>query len=291
MFALHNVTSLKLVLAAVLCTLSTLTYASGQLVWLLGLASLLHQCLVIKNRPMIYPVVWLVLAIVFLLVWRVGFPQFPYFSSEVTSQVLLWAPEFLVDMSPLPVLERYGRFFPAILGSAFSDSSTLAAAVVGLFMLGVLLYITVRFFRHEDIRLVLCCWFAVATAAAVTADRARALTPDYILDSRYSFVSVMFLCTLTLLVQLRLKVFRLSSISIIVLLAGVYWAWAFHHFETPLQKLLNGRHSDFNRGLFLVYGKSGNEPAAIVQEAISMGIYTSPCRPFPKCESPLSREE
>ncbi len=52
LFTLHKVTLPKFVLAAVLCTLATFTYASGQIVWLLGLASLLHQCLVTRRRSL-----------------------------------------------------------------------------------------------------------------------------------------------------------------------------------------------------------------------------------------------
>ncbi|MCB1688058.1 MAG: hypothetical protein KDI33_06215 [Halioglobus sp.] len=287
LFVLHKVTPLKLALAAVFCVLSTLTFAAGQIVWLMGLASLLHQSVVIRNRPMVYPAVWFLLAIVTLLLWRIGAPQISaYYSDLKSAEVVLFFPDVLFDMSPGVVLERYGSWFLVILGSAIVDSSTPAAATFGLCMLAVLLYVTIRFFKHEDIRLVLCCWFIVATAAAVTLGRARTLVPDYILDSRYTFLSVMLLCTLTLLLQLRVKVFRSYALPVIVLLACLNWAWTFYHFVAPLEHDLKVRYNQFNANIFLVFARPVEESNAIVQEAIAMGIYIPPCKPLPHCENP-----
>ena len=58
LFALHKVTPAKFALAAVLCTLSSFTYAAGQIVWALGFASLVHQWFVTGRRPFLYPATW-----------------------------------------------------------------------------------------------------------------------------------------------------------------------------------------------------------------------------------------
>ncbi|MBK6737352.1 MAG: hypothetical protein IPG64_05255 [Haliea sp.] len=117
LFALHKFTFLKFVVAAVLCSLATFTLASGQIVWLLGLASLLHQCLVTGRRSLMYPAIWLLLAITMLVLWRVGFvPVSTEIPSELTrEQVLLVFPNLLIEPSPLQLLTRY-TFFPGYLG-------------------------------------------------------------------------------------------------------------------------------------------------------------------------------
>jgi hypothetical protein len=289
LFALHKVSLLKFVLATVLCSLATFTFAAGQIVWLLGFVSLLHQCFVTGRRPFIYPVMWLLLAIAVLMVWRVGFFVF---SSDIPPGQSTWMfPDLLIDPPLHQALARYAAWFLVILGSTFTDSSTLGAGAVGLVMLAVLSFVTVRFYKHEDVRLVLCCWFVVASAAAVSVGRAMLAAPEYILEERYSFFSVMLVCTLALLVQVRFKVFRTSAVYLVVLLAGMYWVWTYRHFETPLQDMLNERYSEFNEERFPVFGKLTAQSAAIVRKAIAAGIYNPPCRPFPVCQTPPTREE
>ncbi len=288
LFTMHNVTLLKFALAAVLCSLATFTFAAGQIVWLLGLASLLHQSLVIRRRSVLYPVIWFLLAVAMLMLWRLSFVAL---STEIPSDdlarelVLLAFPNLLIDPSPLQMLTRYASFFLVILGSLFTDSSTLGAGVVGFILLGVLSFVTIKFYKHDDIRLVLCCWFVIATAAAVTMGRAMVVAPDYILKERYSFLSAILLSTLALQVQVRFKVFRSPMVYLVVLLAVIYWAWTYRHFEEPMQDTLSGRYDDFNHERFTVFGKPAKESAAIVNQAIAAGIYNPPCRPYPVCET------
>ena len=152
-------------------------------------------------------------------------------------------------------------------------------------MAAILSFLTVKFYRLEDTRLVLCCWFVVASAAAVTVGRAKMAAPDYVLDTRYSFLSIMFLITLLLLAQMRLARLRSPAVLLLtVALSGAYWSWAHSDFERPLQNLVDKRYSHFNSGRFLVFGKP--KARGIVREAVSEGIYNPPCRPFPMCESP-----
>jgi hypothetical protein len=287
LFALHKVNFPKFLLAVVLCTLCTYTYASGQVVWLLGAASLLHQSLFAERKPFLYIVAWLLTAAGMLALWRVGFvdlhSQAPVNVSPESVRAVL--PDALLDASWHQILIRYVSFFLVILGSAFTASSALLAGSIGLIMAAILSFLTVKFYRLEDTRLVLCCWFVVASAAAVTVGRAMMAAPNYVLDSRYSFLSIMFLITLLLLAQMRLARLRSPAVLLLtVALSGAYWSWAHSDFERPLQNLVDKRYSHFNSGRFLVFGKP--KARGIVREAMSEGIYNPPCRPFPMCESP-----
>jgi hypothetical protein len=281
LFTLHNVTWPRFVLAAVFCILATFTFASGQVVWLLGLASLLHQYRVTRRRSLGWSAVWLLLALLVLIVWRIGFGDAPE-TIPITSM-----PDQLVDPpAPLPqVLARYAAWFLVTLGCAFIDSSTLWAGVVGLGMVAVLSFITLRFYQQDDLRLVLCGWFVVANAAAVSVGRAMLLTPEYILHERYSFFSVLLTCILALLIQPRLTAIRAPVAYLLVLLAGVYWAWTYRHFQAPLQEIQNVRYSEFNSGRYWIVGLPLDESTGIVEHAIAQGIYIPPCRPFPACET------
>ncbi len=291
LFALHKVTVPKFVLAAVWCSLASFTYASGQVVWLLGLASLLHQWLVTGRKSFLYPLLWLLVAVAMLMVWRIGF--IGHVQDIPSAQILSAWPSQLIDPPPRldQALARYASWLLVILGCAFIDSSTLGAGVFGFVMLALLSFITIRFYKHEDIRLALCCWFVVASAAAVSMGRALMLSSDYVLQQRYNFFSVVLLCTLALLVLVRFAVFRTSAVYLVVLLAGIYWAWAWRHFEAPLQETMNYRYSDFNEGRYWVVSKTPSESDAIVRESIAAGIYNPPCRPFPMCETPTMPKE
>ena len=284
LFALHKVNFPKFLLALVLCTLCMYTYASGQVVWLLGAASLLHQCLFAERKPFIYIVVWLLAAVGMLVLWHTGFID-P--SSQVPAQAIQnMFPDNLVGASRYQVLMRYFSFFLVILGSAFTTSSTLVAGSIGLAMAASLSFLTVKFYRLEDMRLVFCCWFVVASAAAVTLGRGKYLAPDYVLETRYSFLSVMLLITLIMLAQVRLARFRSPAILLLaVALSGAYWSWAHSHFESPFQELVNKRYSEFNSEKFPVFSKPSGQSARVVREAVSAGIYNPPCRPFPMCEN------
>jgi hypothetical protein len=293
LFALHKVSVPKFVLAAVLCSLASFTYAAGQIVWALGLASLLHQSLVVRKKSFLYPTMWVLVTVAMLMIWRVGFiaGSLPEVTAANAVQIHKFFPGVLIDPTPQQFLARYAAWFLVILGSAFTDSSMLGAGLAGIFMLTVLLFVSFRFYKSEDIRLVLCCWYSVAAAAAVTVGRAMLQTPDYILDSRYSFLSVMLLTTLALLVQVRFKVFKSSAVYILVVLAGTYSFWTYRHFERPLQDFMSKRYNAFNSDRYLVFGKPASESSAIVREAISTGMYNPPCRPFPECESSSKLDE
>ena len=292
-FLLHRVTLPRFLLAAVFCTLSSLTLSSGQIVWLLGLASLVHQCLVSGHRSLMWPAIWLLVATVILTLWYGDFTQGVYMitseliannvdSSPVTGGEVLFPA--MVDPSITQILEQYATFFLVILGSAPIYFSTLGAGIAGLVILLVLLFVTLKFYKHDDIRLALYCWFLVAFAAAVTVGRALLTTPEYVLNQRYSFISALLVCTWVLLLQVRFALVRTPAVLLVLLLAVTYWSWSNFHFEPQFQNHMNQRHSTFNNGHFPVVLMPVGESDVIVNKAISEGIYNPPCRPFPECE-------
>ena len=292
-FTLHKVSGPKFLLAAVFCTLSSLTMASGQIVWLLGLVSLLHQCLVSGHRSLIWPAMWLLVATVILTLWYGDFTQGHFMvtseliannvdSSPVTAGEIM--SRAMVDPSITQILKQYATFFLVILGSAPIYFSTLGAGAAGLVILLVLLFVTLKSYKHDDIRLALYCWFLVVFAAAVTVGRALLTTPEYVLNQRYSFISALLVCTLALLLQVRFALVRTPAVLLVLLLAVTYWSWSNFHFEPLFQNHMNQRHSIFNSGHFPVVLMPVGESDVIVNKAISDGIYNPPCRPFPECE-------
>ena len=292
-FTLHKVSGPRFLLAAVFCTLSSLTLASGHIVWLLGLVSLLHQCLVSGHRSLMWPAMWLLVATVVLTLWYGDFTQGIYMiTSELIADNVDSPPvtagdvplRAIVDPSITQILEQYATFFLVILGSAPIYISTLGAGAAGLVILLVLLFVTLKSYKHDDIRLALYCWFLVAFAAAVTVGRALLTTPEYVLNQRYSFISALLVCTLVLLLQVRFSLVRTPAVLLVLLLAVTYWSWSNFHFEPLFQNHMNQRHSQFNNGHFPVVLMPVGESDRIVDKAISDGIYNPPCRPFPECE-------
>lgn len=285
-FALHKVTPAKFVIAALLCTLASFTFAAGQVVWLLGLAMLLHQWFVGKETTIRYAALWLLISIAMLLVWRISFEALPSMDTSQHSEEVLkrFFPNLLIDPSLQEVVVRFASFFFVILGSAFFDTSALLAGCTGVAMLGVLSYVSLRDIKHTDHRLAMCCWFVVASAAAITVGRASVVSPDYVLTTRYSFLSVLLATSLAVLVQTRVGFFKSRAVYASALLACVYCLWSYQNFAAPLEEALNKRYARFNKGHFIVFGYSGTESGKVVKEAIARGIYKPPCRPFPECE-------
>ena len=292
-FTLHKVSGPRFLLAAVFCTLSSLALASGHIVWLMGLVSLLHQCLVSGHRSLMWPAMWLLVATVILTLWYGDFTQGIYtITSELIANSVNSPPVTaggvlsgaIVNPTITQILEQYATFFLVILGSAPIYFSTLGAGAAGLVILLVLLFVTLKFYKHDDIRLALYCWFLVAFAAAATVGRALLTTPEYVLTQRYSFISALLVCTLALLMQVRFALVRTPAVLLVLLLAVTYWSWSNFHFKPLFQDHMNQRHSIFNNGHFPVVLTPVGESDVIVNRAISDGIYNPPCRPFPECE-------
>ena len=107
-----------------------------------------------------------------LLVWRIGFTaETPELSAEALAQLAKSHPRLLVDATVSELLARYASFFMVILDGAITATNAYLAVCFGSIMLGLLCFVTFRYYREADVRLILCCWFAVATLAAVALGR------------------------------------------------------------------------------------------------------------------------
>ena len=277
LIVLHKVTPPKFVLAVLLGTLASYTFAAGVIVWILGLTSLVHQSVVTRRIGYLYPAGWLILTVGILMLWRVGFSGVP------ADKILAILPDTLIEAPFHDQLLRYVSYLFVIMGSAFTDTSTFFAGAIGVAAFTILITISIRCYREDDIRLVLCCWFVVGSVAAVTAGRALWMTPDLILTSRYTLMSVFLIITLILLLQKKSLLLKTSVIYLLVPLAGIYWAWANHHFEESIDSSLRWRYLNYNNDIYLVLDRPLGESNEIVERAISLGIYKPPCKPFPQC--------
>ena len=155
------------------------------------------------------------------------------------------------------------------------------SGVCGLALIVALVFLTFRCYRDNDIRLLLCCWFAVATLAAATLGRVGYIMPGDILNQRYNFFSAMLVCPLTLLVLMKFEVFKTYAVYLVVVLALVYSMIAWRN-SGLLSQSQDSLHRNFNNGFYPVVWRP--QAQAIVTEAISLGIYKPPCRPFPHCQ-------
>jgi hypothetical protein len=167
----------------------------------------------------------------------------------------------------------------------------VGAGAVGLVILAMLVFVTLKFYKHNDMRLALYCWFLVAFAAAVTIGRSWFMLPDYVLMSRYSFISTLLVCSLALLLQVRFKLVRTPAVLLVLLLAVTYWGSINLHFGGWVHQYMGGRHVQFNNGRFPVILRPAGESDGIVNKAILEGIYKPPCRPLPECRRSSLRGE
>ncbi|MFT4823411.1 MAG: hypothetical protein ACJAUG_000083 [Halioglobus sp.] len=251
--------------AVLLAILSSLTLASGQMVWLVGLASLAQQSLIRRSLPSAYLLWWLLLTIAVLILWRAG----------------------LDDRIPLTTL--LGNFFNApghyllytltLLGCAVSESSVAAAASVGGAMLVILSACTVIRWREADLRLEMCCWFIVLSVMTMVLGRGFA-SVDYGLSSRYSFPSVLLLSSIWVLLSLRLRIHRWPALLPAIVLALVYNVHSFTVYSLALQPYMERRVEDFNKGRYRAWSYPVAQSNRIVTDAIELGIYTPPLRPL-----------
>lgn len=287
LFALHRVTPTRFVIGALFCMLASLTLAAAQTVWLFGLVSLAHQSLFNEKRSWRYPVAWALTAVIGLAVWHHGFVGIEQddWSNQNPEDLMAAFPGLLIDPTFSELVARCGSFFLVMLGSAFTDQSTYLAGTAGALLLGLLIYISLVGMFRDDQRLTLCCWYIVASAAAVTYGRSLIGSAVYILDSRYSFISVIFVSCVAMLTLLHFKRLQGRPALVITLLCSVYSFWVFQHFQAPLDALLQKRHAAFNKGHYEVFGWPMGQSNAVVERAVELGIYNPPCRPQPQCET------
>lgn len=265
---LYRVNRTRLVLGMAFAFLATYSLASGQLIWFIGLVLLIQQRAMTGRVPSGYIVSWCVAALATLWLWR-----FELDTPNSINQLL----QLLFD-TPL----HHAQYFLALLGSAMSDSSVIAAAMSGAGMLLVLLLVSIRRMSQEDLRLELMCWYVVFSVLVVTLGRAPYTNLEYALASRYAFPSVLMLASLWTLAATRFVYKRPMMLGLGVILALAYCITSYMHFAEPLQKYTEKRVQRFNRGHYWIFGTPAQVSNGIVADAIEAGVYEPPARPHPR---------
>ena len=267
LYCLHKVNGIRLTLAILFATLSTFSLASGQLIWLVGFASLLHQCLLLRRTSLWYLSVWLLTAAAVLVAWRIGLE-----TPNTVSGVL----EYFFS-TPL----KHIGYYLVLLGSAVSEQNVIPAGLSGVLLLLLLVLSSLRNYRQEDLRLELCAWFAALSVAAMVLGRAPYSPVEYALSSRYSFPSVLLMATVWVMLATRLSFHGRRLLWLAILLSSVYCINSYRLYSTALQPELERRVELFNSNVYWQFGTSVPESNAIVARAVELGIYHPPARPYP----------
>jgi len=153
------------------------------------------------------------------------------------------------------------------------------AIATGALLMATLVWLSVASCRGRDIRLELCAWYIVVSAAAIAWGRGRLFGVEYALTSRYGFLSMMLLSITWVLLALRMQKQQLRMLFIGVIVAGIYTFSSYHTYSTKLQAGINERINLYNRGKYQVF--LADFTSGYVREAASMGIYKPPPRPQP----------
>ncbi len=266
---LRQVNLTRFLAALVFASLGTFTLASGQLIWLVGFASLLHQSLVVRRIALTYAACWMVCAAMVLIAWRIGY------ETQFTMQFIL--NDFLFEP------QHHITYFLVLLGNAAGENSVLLAACTGSVLLLVVGYSSVYSITRKDISLQLFACFIVLSVFAMALGRAPFTDLNYALSSRYGFPSVLLLATTIALLCSSLSVNSkiLKRMSVITLLAAVYWVSSFQIYPAKAQVMQAMTVGNFNWGKYWAYGSPYSETGPIVEKATALGIYKPPARPHP----------
>lgn len=273
LFCLHEANNSRFFLAVVFAALANFTLASGQIIWLVGLVSLLHQSVVLKQLPKKYALYWIIIGMATLALWQSGLVT-PLTPQLILSNIL---------KAPL----HHIHYYFALLGSVASEKNVALATASGCAIFVALLVITVKSFRTGDTRLELCCWYIALSVAAMVLGRAHFTDVEYALTSRYSFPSVLLLCAMWVLIAVRLELRSPVLLAAIVLVAGVYAVTSYRMYSGLLQPYLDLRVKSFNNGNYPAWTRQTKDSNKIVADAVSLGLYTPPPRPYPMLDATL----
>ena len=267
LYCLHKVNWKKFSLAILFATLSTFSLASGQMIWLVGFASLLHQRLLLSRVSLWYLSVWLLTAAVVLVAWRIGL-ETPNTASAVLEHFF---------STPL----KHIGYYLVLLGNVASEQQLVAAGLTGALLLMLLVLSSVRNFQQEDLRLELCAWFIALSVMAMVLGRAYFTPVEYALTTRYSFPSILLMATVWVTLAIRLTLQGRRTLALAMLLSSVYCINSYRIYSVALQPYLEKRIDEFNRGVHRRFGISVQESNAIVARAVRLEIWTPPDRPHP----------
>ncbi|MEP5567761.1 MAG: hypothetical protein ABJN62_08010 [Halioglobus sp.] len=265
---LDSVNPQRFGLACLFAILATFTLASGQVVWVVGLASLLHQAFVRRSASWLYAVTWVAIAAGVLAVWRMG----------LETPNTLWAMLQQFFITP----GHHILYTLTLLGNAVSEKSVGFPALAGALMLIAVLICSIQARHKTDLRLELYCWFILLSVAAMVLGRAPYSTVDYALSSRYSFPSVLMLATVWVTLASRMRITHWKIILLASALAATYSMSSYKIYSAALQPYVEKRVQNFNQGKYWAWTRPMKETNGIVLEAVSLGLYNPPNRPLPK---------
>ena len=267
LYCLHKVNGKRFSLAILFATLSTFSLASGQLIWLIGFASLLHQCLLLRKASLWYLSVWLLMTAAVLVAWRIGL-ETPNTAGAVLEHFF---------STPL----KHISYYLILLGNVVSGQQLVAAGLTGALLLLLLVLSSIRHFRQEDLRLELCAWFIALSVMAMVLGRAYFTPLEYALSSRYSFPSILLTATVWVMLASRLSLQDVRMLALTILLSSVYCINSYRIYSAELQPQLERRVKQFNSSVFWQFGTSLPESNAMVARAVELEIWRPPDRPHP----------
>jgi hypothetical protein len=270
---LRNVSFPRFLAALVFASLASFSLASGQLIWLVGLVSLLHQSLALRRASLIYSLCWIFCAVAVLSVWHMEFEPMVSVSFLLKSLVAM-------PLYPIP-------FFLALIGNAVSASNLLLAQGLGVVALCLVGYYSVRMVAKEDVTLELFVWYIILSAFSIALARSPLAGLESALHSRYSLPSLLLVATLLVLMASQLDSLQTNrrgvfALLILTLLSASFWGYSFHTYRPALQRLLESTVNNYNHEVYWALYVPPEETKAIVAESISLGIYQPPARPNPK---------
>lgn len=270
---LHRTDPPRFLLALLFAALSTFSLASGQMLWLVGLASLLHQVRV-RRLSLLYVFAWLAGAALILYLWRLGL------------QTPNTVPALLNHFWRTPLY--HGAYSIALAGSAFSESSLPLALAGGILLITVVLFSLLRNWRRDDLRLEFYLGFVLLSILAMTLGRAPYADLNFTLAAYHAFPSVLLLTGVVVLFAARF-LFSYRARLALAAAAVIYWALAWNIWPASLQAYYDIRIEEFNQGVYRSFGTPLRKSRAIVEQAVELGIYNPPERPLEKriMEAPI----
>lgn len=291
-YCLHRANAVKLLFAILFATLATHSLASGQLIWAVGLATLLHQVFISKRLSGFYLLWWILAAAVVVTLWYSPALSHPdvYFENlrNMSAAEAKEHAEYVAKVTEKPLADALMiqlKYFLVLLGSVTSDSSVPLAMLTGAIFLAALLYFSAVAVRGEDIRLELCWGYVAITVAAVAYGRAEIAALDYALNSRYGVMSVLMLSMAWVLLAIRLK---LRNLPMFVLAVSLALAFSVNSYSSYIEHV-KFHHDEvakfYNRGMNWFVGVDIKETNRVVNHAAKLGIYTKPPKPVPLTDS------
>jgi hypothetical protein len=267
LYCLHQTGKSHFLLALLFACLATFSLASGQVVWIVGLAVLIHRRILGERQSGVHAIAWILSAIVVLWLWRWGLE---------TPNTIGGVLRFFIE-SPW----HHMYYYFALLGAAATGSSALIAALFGICLLALICLSSYRQRQEFDTLFEWYGWYIALSVAAMALGRAPYSTIEYALSSRYSFPSLLMVSTCWVLVATRFQLHQPRPLAIVTLTALVYCFSSYSLYSKELQPYVEKRVKRFNHQSYWIFGRKISDTNSIVDAAVAKGIYNPPSRPLP----------